>query len=719
MYITNKNKIIFDFRMKCLSDDDTDTAKTVATSTWGGLDFVDIFVSQLLFDVEENTFRILTTFDQSHCGDHRFKRRNFDVVWDSQDEIWGDGEEGTSGKKDRLAMLEKTVSDGIVKILTDVDPYVSFLDACLSKFRRDGVITESFQRSYIYEFLFHRLESKRKNLTKIFVQARRRSAFGFQPYEPTVAFNSKWYAKKYAYFLVPRRMGKTYIEITNMALATCFFNVKILYVAHNKTLCDSTRQAVESVLYETKKERSDLIKKINTPNDCTEVVKFDGSSTIVYISGLTDKAIRGQDVEWCVVDESLNIPLSNNATLMAHGTKKDCKITFLSSSCVDKIDSVKRIVFAFAPKRDVINLYRVSFFCMDLNHVQYVKSQSACPRIHMYVPDHVILDTTNADITSVLTNCDKSYDNELGILTKRDLPENAAKDGTVFSPDLIRFLTKDPNALQNVTIDAISEVFFYFDPAINATTSSANALCVVGRTSYDVPVLLYCDEITIEPGVVMLEYSDIVTSMIVDAMNHVHKSLVHSRCLKRKRNDGDGESPSHKGKLRYYLAVEANCQEIVASELYDRVRKFSRANTEKFDAFFYYHAGKPTPSRKPGYWLLRGKSDFYRLAIRHLNQRKLFVSVALGSKYVTDPIRNLVTQLQNFSYDVRKKVYTGKVTKKSRDDLVDALLLSTHLCLVFKDKLRRNYDDNVIAFARNEPWVHGSLISNDGYIRTG
>ena len=74
----------------------------------------------------------------------------------------------------------------------------------------------------------------------------------------------------------------------------------------------------------------------------------------------------------------------------------------------------------------------------------------------MYVPNHVVLDTANAEITSVLTNCEKSYENELGILTERDLPKNAAKEGNIFSPELINFITKDPYALQIVTIDTLN-----------------------------------------------------------------------------------------------------------------------------------------------------------------------------------------------------------------------------------------------------------------------
>ena len=122
MYITNKNKVIFEFQMACLSID-TDTAKTVATSTWGGLNFADSFVFQLLFSIDENVYQILTTYDQTYCGNQRFKRRNFDAVWDSEDQLWGD--DSSLEETARTVMLEKTVSDTIRKQLVELDPYLS------------------------------------------------------------------------------------------------------------------------------------------------------------------------------------------------------------------------------------------------------------------------------------------------------------------------------------------------------------------------------------------------------------------------------------------------------------------------------------------------------------------------------------------------------------------------------------------------------------------
>ena len=709
MYITNKNKVIFEFQMSCLSND-TDTAKTVATSTWGGLNFIDIFISQLLFSIDENVYHILSTYDQTLCGNQHFKRRNFDTVLDSENDLWGDA---IIQDTERTTILEKTVSDTIKKQLTELDPYLAFLDACIDHFREDRRLTESFQRSFIYEFLFHHLINRNKNLIKSFIQARRQSILGFEAYEPSISFISNWYSKKYAYFIIPRRMGKTYVQELVIGLTACYFdNNKTLYVAHNKNLAESTRHNVEQVLYKEKLKKTDLIGRINTPVDCTEVIKRnDKISTVDYISGATSKASRGKTANLFCCDESANIPFLNIAAMMAHGTLSSCKMMFLSSSCADKVEMIKRIIFGLVSINDVINLYRVTFFCMDSNHLKHVKSQAACPRLHMYVPNHVILDTANAEITSVLTNCEKSYENELGILSERDLPRNAAKAGNIFSPELIKFLSFDPYALQAFTIETINEAFFYFDPSINSASSSANALCVVGKTSTGIPVLLYCDEISNNTGICMLDYSSIMSGMIIHAMNHIYESLVESSCFKRRCL----ETPQ---KLKYYLAVEANSQEIVASELYKMIRLYSRRVTDKFHIFFYYEGRlSKLPERKPGYWLLRQKTDTFRLAIQHLNDHKLFISIALGSRTSENIITTLVNQLKQFSYVSPKEGYTGKISKTSRDDIVDALILAVHLSNVFKDKLLNSYKGNVIEFGKNEPWIHSSLISDDGYVQ--
>ena len=142
-----------------------------------------------------------------------------------------------------------------------------------NKFRRDGKLTESFQRSFIYECLFHHMNNRNKNLMKSFIQARRRTTLGFEAYEPTISFISKWYSKKYAYFIVPRRMGKTYVQVLVISLTACYFDDnKTLNAAHNKNLAESTQHGVEQVLYEENKHEPELIKRISTPVDCAEVV---------------------------------------------------------------------------------------------------------------------------------------------------------------------------------------------------------------------------------------------------------------------------------------------------------------------------------------------------------------------------------------------------------------------------------------------------------------
>ncbi len=255
----------------------------------------------------------------------------------------------------RLSQNDSSIGDLISRTLRHKPNYMDFLSLYHAMAEEEGIRYETFQKSFFFEIFFHLLRKEALACRPVYLAICRRY-LGLDVLESLLDDVLEFYSHKYAYMIIPRRHGKTFM--TGSAFVALLFTflqcgLRLGYYCHTKDLSQTVKNYVISKCNEWTTKLTRTKYNIMTPTDSVMVKIVTDQNTTVFSnarrdddfnclakfkSARNDNALRGDDLNLLIVDESFSINKNRFGTILAHGQKTDNKIIFLTSPVNHKVD---------------------------------------------------------------------------------------------------------------------------------------------------------------------------------------------------------------------------------------------------------------------------------------------------------------------------------------------------------------------------------------------
>nr|AJR28186.1 terminase [Soft-shell clam herpesvirus 1] len=588
---------------------------------------------------------------------------------------------------------EASTCSFINQVLRHKPNFLDFISLYHKMAKAEDIHYEMFQKSFFFEIFFHLL-SKEALVCKPVFLAICRSYMGLDISESFLDGILSYYTRKYAYMIIPRRHGKTFM--TGSAFVALLFTymasgLRIGYYSHTKDLSQTVKNYVISKCNEWSTKLTQSRYDIMTPTDSILVKILNGQNTTVFTnanakdddfnclakfkSARNDNALRGDDLHLLIVDESFSINKNRFGTILAHGQKTDNKIIFLTSPVNHKVETMCEVTRGLSLRTD-INFYHIYYFCNNASHLQYSSKYPACPRLIFYKPDHININETNRYLTNLLAQSSTSYDDELGIVS---LAGTLNRFGTAkmcpFSERLLSYMKSNINTIDDS--NCIENVFIYLDPNYCDSLQSGIGLLASGMTKEESPCILYLDHKFIQSEE-LGKVNEIMVKMLLRCIQHV--SLVAS---KKRTFDGNRKITQR----NIFVAVENNSQRNSVVIIYEKLKE-CLMNAES-NVFLYYTPVEDRSTKRmikrAGYSLIN-KLTIFSQTIVLLNEKLIWFSKLLHSHYLNEGEKNEIEYLRQnmveFKFSPEEKKFSGK-SHTTTDDLIVALVMSVYMAKVF------------------------------------
>ena len=589
---------------------------------------------------------------------------------------------------------ESSVKDVITDILHHKPNYLEFLFIYHRMAHEEDIYYEMFQKSFFYEMFFHLLK-KETIITKPIMLAICKNFMGLDVHESFIDEVLEFYSHKYAYQIIPRRHGKTFMTGSGFVslLFTCLTSgLKLGYYSHTKDLSQTVKNFVIGKCKEWSEKLCQYRYNIMTPTDSVvvkivndmkttifsndDVIKDDDFNCLAkFKSARNDNALRGDDLNILIVDEAFSINKSRFATILAHGQKADNKIIFLTSPVNHKVDEMCEITRSLKCRKD-INLYHVYYFCNNPDHLQYAAKHPACPNLIFYKPNHIHINETNRYLSNLLAQSNTSYEDELGIVPMTySLNRAGSARLCPFSERFLTYLKYNVNIINDS--NSVENVFIYLDPNYCDSLTSGIGLVATGLTREQTPCVLYLDHKFIESEE-LGKANEIMVKMILRCINHVAKTVSSKRT-----RDGECKFVSRS----FFVAVENNSQRNNCVSIYEKIKDCFKNSEIKVYLYYTPAENRLTKElhKRAGYTLLN-KFTIFSQTIQMINEKLIWFSNLLHSFHLNEGDKNEIEYLryniEQFKFYPDEKKFTGK-SHNSTDDLVVALIMSIYLAKTF------------------------------------
>ena len=589
----------------------------------------------------------------------------------------------------RILNNDNSLRSMFTDILSYKPNYLDFVTFYHAIAADENIRLEVFQKSFFYEIFFHLLKKEPMVCKPVFL-AICRKYMGLDICEGFLDNVLNFYSNKYACMVIPRRHGKTFMtgsSIVSLLLTSLNGGLRMGYYSHTKDLSQTVKNYVISKCNEMSSKLTQSRYSIMTPTDAVLVKIMNEHNTTVFSNAGThqdddfnclakfksarnDNALRGDDLNVLVVDETFSINKNRFGTILAHGQKTDNKIIFLTSPVNHKVEMMTEISRGLKRRKD-INFYHLYYFCNNEEHLQHASKQPACPRLIFYKPDHININETNRYLTNLLAQSNTSYDDELGIVSvsesfgRHDLLKQCP-----FSNRLFNYLTFNVNTVDDSLY--VNNVFVYLDPNYCDSLSSGIGLVASSVTKDETPCLLYLDHKLIDAEE-MGKANEIMVKMLLHCIRHL------SVTTRKRTRDGNQKCADR----NIHIAVENNSQRNSVVIIYEQLKNYFRNSDIKI--FLYY---TPTENRRTkqlnkraGYTLLN-KFTIFTQTIHYINEKLIWFSNQLHSYHLhqsaVNEIDYLTRNMKEFKFCPKEKKFSGK-SASTTDDLVVSLIMSIFL----------------------------------------
>ena len=691
MYIVDYNNKIINFpvfeRVCCMESFSTINTN-YHTITWGVLPFGSNIISNLIFKEEAYLWEKLFF---KHSLDFLRPINYFNNVTNKRN-------------TNDLALVKesKETSHPIIKNISDIlryeTNYLDFLHIFHAMAKADDIYYEMFQKSFFYEIFFYLLKKETLVFMPITLAICKRFT-GFYLNENNINDILDYYCTKYAYMIIPRRYGKTRmvedVFVSLLLSVKSKKNMKLGYYSHTKDLSQSVKNAITS---KCKIWATNLLQSrynIFTPTDCVVIKTLNDQNTTVFSnsdddfnclakfkSARNDNALRGDDLNILVVDESLSLKECRYATILAHCQKEDNKFFGLTSPVNHKMEQMYDVSTHLRYRKD-INFYHISYFCNNVEHLKYAVKQPACPRLIFYKPNHININHTNKFLTNLLARSSTSYDDEQGIVSMASaLNKIGVTKMCPFSEQFMNYMQHNVNIIKDAT--CVENVFLYLDPNYHDSVTSGIGLVASGLTKENVPCVLYLDHKFIEPDE-LGRVNEIMIKMLIHCIHHMASAVSD----KRSRN---GE---HKIVNReFFVVVENNSEKDACVIIYNKLKSYFIRSEIKVRLYYAASFNSITKEmhKRAGYTLLN-KFTIFTQTIQFINEKLLWFSNLLHSYHLNKQTKNEIEYLRNnmldFKFFPQDKKYSGK-SGHSTDDLVVALVLSIYFARTYTSAIENS-----------------------------
>lgn len=594
----------------------------------------------------------------------------------------------------------------IKKALDVMVPYVTFMRRIHEDVMEHSTTTHlMFQKSVCYEVLFfYCLYTTSEDLLTAFLLGINDTYLGFAMASMT-KMRQKYTGKQYV-SIIPRGLGKTRCIKLIIAVALMTFKrCELLAMAHTRSLICTIKDDVENTMnaYFPQSEYNYTMYK---HEDCMIIMFPDGTfNRLKYASACRPATLRGNDPDIGFLDEALCVSEDSYSVINAMIQRMHTKIGFLSSPIASKKDALLNLVINMSLRCSSINLYRLSYFCLDPLHVQYSASHTGCYR-KMFAPKYITYDQDNKKFEGVITRTETSYENELGVIRPEDIARGTGEtdfngdmeaDRPVFTKTFIAHLC---NPMTHVTLQTLPHehsicYWIYMDPAYHPSVQSAIAISCV-RFVNDQVVLCYADRKLITHG-------DL--GRVSSIMEEMYASCVSTLV---QRNGGS--------KCYFFVAIERNSNPDAVRSYYKTwvdQKKKTKLKGLVYDRncdFFCYVDVYSGRNLSYGYNLCKKKFIFSTIVnffnTKHVTHFRIATTAEHGV-YTKDTctLEHIVQEIKNFRYKDRK--YTGKISNSSTDDLTTCIVMSTFLGLSHKASVAtriRNLKTEHITHC-TAPWI--------------
>ncbi|GFR77345.1 tripartite terminase subunit 3 [Elysia marginata] len=599
----------------------------------------------------------------------------------------------------------------LMDLLRTLVPYVQFNvhyhDTVLSS---PWAVHQMFQKSVAYETLFHAVNVEtNSNALENFVLASNDAYYGFT----LASLNSvcRLYTGRQMFAVILRGMGKTSAITTTTAVALMTLpRYNVLHVAHLKPLVLNTIREIKVIITEKFPEEvyGYIIRMME---DCLVIIFIESGNEnkLSCRSGSRDSTVRGVDPNVVFVDESYCLSKGSYTSINAFEQRYGVKIIWVTSPVVTQADLLMEMLAEWRNKCRDMNLYRISFYCMNNEHSQYSNEYMGCYKI-MYASRHNTYNNTSKNFESLITRSADTFANEMGVVRMEDIDRTLTSmqvERPVFSREFRDYLSS-PEPFVN--LDALPRgsvrerrdeiaYWIYMDPAYHASQTSAVALaCVRFLPSSKKMVLCFLDRKLLSQG-------DI--GYACDIMEQMYSACVLTLV---KRSGG--------AKCNFFVAIERNSNpDAVRTNYYTwvdlRNRESGRHVLSKNNCEFFAYVADVTRTAGPVYGYLLGSTKSHMVASmanffnnKHRSTLLIADTVEFG-RFTPDVCTIDLLQKEIDSYRFHNGKYTGK-HKHGTDDMITSLINVTYLMCSFKGSVMNridNYKDE-----RNRPcslpWIN-------------
>lgn len=680
MYIVDYNSRIVTFPLyewKFCTDRVSSIDSTVNTKLWGKLPYVSNVIRDLMFREEAYMWKKMFLKEEQ---DVMKPLSFFDNIKTKSSEL----------KLVCESNHENSIKEMIEEILKQRPNYLDFLQMYHMMASVENIRYEMFQKSFFYELFCHLL-SKQIQVCQAVLLAVCEKYFGWEINETFLDETFDYYSHKYAYQIVPRRHGKTFMTVSAyvaLLFTAVVCGLRIGYYSHTKDLAQTVKNQVISKCNEWKSKLTHSRFDISYPTDSIVVKIVSDQNTTIFSnddfnclakfkSARNDNALRGDDLHALVVDEAISINKARNGTILAHGQKADNKIIYLTSPVNHKVDEMLEICKSLKYRND-INLYHIQYFCGNDEHLKYAAKQPACPRLMFYKPDHINIDETNRFLTNLLAQSDTSYEDELGITTSVSVMNNAnCVKLCPFSERLLTYLKYNVNTIKDTR--TVENVFIYLDPNYCDSLTSGIGIVASGLTKDGTPCIMYLDHKFVETEE-LGKVNEVMVKMILNCIKHVAKVNIS--------NKRTVEDEFKFTKRNFFVAIENNAQRNNCVSMYEKLKDIFRGSG-MYNVSLYY-----TPienrmtkqlNKRAGFTLLN-KFTIFSQTIQYMNEKLIWFSYLLYSYYINlsgqKEIEYLRQNMEHFKFSPVDRKFSGK-SPTSTDDIVVAMVMSIYLARTY------------------------------------
>lgn len=682
MYIVDYNSRIVSFPLyewkHCSDGVGVGIDTTVNTKLWGRLPF------------ESNVIRDLMFREEAHVWNRMFLKEPHDAM--KPVNFFNNIKSKCADMKlVRESNNESSIKELIEQVLQYRPNYLDFLQMYHMMASVENIHYEMFQKSFFYELFCHLL-SKQVQVCRAVYLAICEKYFGWEVNETFLDETFEYYSHKYAYQIVPRRHGKTFMTVSAyvaLLFTAVVCGLRIGYYSHTKDLAQTVKNQVISKCNEWRTKLTHSRFDITYPTDSIVVKIVSDQNTTIFSnddfnclakfkSARNDNALRGDDLHALVVDEAISINKARNGTILAHGQKADNKIIYLTSPVNHKVDEMLEICKSLKYRTD-INLYHIRYFCGNDEHLKYAAKQPACPRLMFYKPDHINIDETNRFLTNLLAQSNTSYEDELGITTSSVTAMSNASGVKLcpFSDRLLTYMKYNVNTIKDTK--TVENVFIYLDPNYCDSLSSGIGIVASGLTKDGTPCIMYLDHKFVESEE-LGKVNEIMVKMILNCIKHVAKaSLSGKRTI---------EGENKWTRRNFFVTIENNAQRNNCVSMYEKLKEIFRGS-EIYSVSLYY---TPVENRitkqlnkRAGFALLN-KFTIFSQTIQYMNEKLIWFSYLLYSYYINlrgyKEIEYLRQNMEYFKFSPAERKFSGK-SPNSTDDLVVAMVMSIYLARTY------------------------------------